>query len=271
MTDINRISLEGQTFDIKDETARSVTEAHVKDSVNSEQGTHGFRLTENGFEIYNKETGAWTIVAFTEIPAEVTGINVTPSDLPFWLNHGTTQQLGAVVHGIGLITQNVSWHVIGHASASIDAAGLLSVPLAVPPQTQLNVTVASVDNPTVSQTVQFLIGGVTSVNITPTETTMRPGTTRQFHADVNAVGGVDTEVTWSVTGHAEAGIDVNGLLTTAKTIPQQTVMTVRATSVFNPAVFSEMAVTIQGGIGVDFVEWVGNGDITHFRSKFALL
>jgi len=74
---------------------------------------------------------------------------------------------------------------------------------------------------------------VVNINVTPTKTLMKQGTTQQFEADVFVFNNAPTSVTWSVVGSVSwTGITQNGLLTVAnnETALQFTVV---ATSTFD--------------------------------------
>lgn len=81
---------------------------------------------------------------------------------------------------------------------------------------------------------------VTAVAITPATVTFDVGATQQLTANVTAVGGAPTTVTWTSTDPTIVAVTVNGMITGVA--PGNT--TVRATSVFAPTVSATIPVTV---------------------------
>lgn len=78
-------------------------------------------------------------------------------------------------------------------------------------------------------------GSITSVNVSPATATPAPGATVQFTADIVGTGMYNRDVTWTISGQAQAGttIDQSGLLTIAPNEAAATAITVTATSTFD--------------------------------------
>lgn len=86
-----------------------------------------------------------------------------------------------------------------------------------------------------------------TVAVSPTSASVGVGVTRQFNATVNNTA--NTAVTWSVNGtvggDATFGTISNGGLYTAPAAVPGSAVTVRATSVADPAIFAQATVTVQ--------------------------
>jgi len=85
---------------------------------------------------------------------------------------------------------------------------------------------------------------VTEVTISPATATVIQGSTQQFTATVTGTNNPPTDVTWTVSGHLDATIDQAGLLTVGLNVPDGTILTVTATSVFNLLVSGAASVTV---------------------------
>jgi uncharacterized repeat protein (TIGR02543 family) len=88
---------------------------------------------------------------------------------------------------------------------------------------------------------------VTSVTVSAPGNTVIPGGTLQFSASVAAQGGASTLVSWSVSGGGPGlttAIDATGRLTVDASEPLNTVLTVRAASVFNSTRSGTATVTV---------------------------
>lgn len=93
-------------------------------------------------------------------------------------------------------------------------------------------------------TEQNTLEGVT---ITPEEATVKPGSTLQLSAYGTGTGFVNNNVTWSVTGGSpNTYITSGGMLHVARDEAEGSV-TVKATSVADPAISAELTVTISNG------------------------
>jgi autotransporter-associated beta strand protein len=142
------------------------------------------------------------------------------------------------------ITWNVAaanYTVGADAQQTFTVAGTVALPAGVVNpngvslSTQVTVTVAA--RPVNPQ--------ITSISVTPATVTVRKGQTQQFTANVQAVDGATTAVTWSVSGNGSAGTSINqsGWLTVAANESAST-LTVRATSDFNSAMSGTATVTV---------------------------
>lgn len=79
---------------------------------------------------------------------------------------------------------------------------------------------------------------VTEVIINPNEAEVAQGAQRRFAAEVRGLGDPSQDVNWSVTGHAGATIDAQGLLRVGQGVPVGTTLEVRAESVINAAMYA---------------------------------
>jgi hypothetical protein len=95
--------------------------------------------------------------------------------------------------------------------------------------------------------------GVYGVTVTPADAVVPEGTSAQFAAEVDAVGGADGSVTWTVEGATseETTISADGVLSVGADETALTA-TVTATSVFDPSKQDSVTVTLwePGDVGV---------------------
>ncbi|MCL2762029.1 MAG: beta-1,3-glucanase family protein [Treponema sp.] len=217
-----------------------------------------------------------TVANFTDVFGErviniqgVTGVTVTSPNAT--VARGTnTEQFSAVVAQFGGAVETVTWSIssTGHFitgpannRTSISATGLLRISSN---ETQPSVTVratSTADNTQYGEkTITVLLPVVNGITVTAAggAATVAPGATLQFNANVDAVNGAGTGVTWSVNP-AVTGTSVNasGLLTVGAGVAAGTNITVRATSsaadftdVFGAATVSVTAAAAVTGITV---------------------
>ena len=101
---------------------------------------------------------------------------------------------------------------------------------------------------TIATTFTLTVRGVASVTVTPETAEVRLGNTRQFTADV-VFGDVDDSVIWSLEGGTSAGttLSADGLLSVGIDEVINAVLTVTATSVYDPTKSDSAAVTVRPG------------------------
>lgn len=177
--------------------------------------------------------------------ANVTAVNVIPAAAD--VRQGETQQFSAEVVGAGNPPQGVTWTA---STGIITDTGLLTVPSTAVAGSTITVTATSVFNPAVFGTATVTVTAapipepiVTGVAVTPATGNVQQGTTRQFTATVAGTNLTDAAraVTWT-TSHGT--INATGLLTVPAATLAGTVITVTATSVFNPAVSGTATATV---------------------------
>jgi hypothetical protein len=165
---------------------------------------------------------------------------------------GQTQQFSANVTAVGGASTAVTWSIVEshNAGTSISTSGLLTIAAAEAATTLTvratsNFNSAISGNATVTVTNAPVTPEVLSVAVNPLSVTLEKGQWTQFTANVTAVGGASTDVTWSIVESHNAGttIDASGILTIAAA-ESATTLTVRATSNFNSAIFGNATVTI---------------------------
>jgi len=129
--------------------------------------------------------------------------------------------------------------------AAISDTGLLSVGSDVPVSTVLTVRATSARNNDIynEATVTIIATVPTSLTVTPPTAHVIQGNDQSFSVTPYPTGS-DAGVTWSVTGHLDAAISDTGLLSVGSDVPVSTVLTVRATSTRNSAIYSEAIVTV---------------------------
>jgi autotransporter-associated beta strand protein len=195
---------------------------------------------------FNTAISGMSSVTLTTAPA-VTAVEVSATDDE--VLKGQSLQFTANVTAEGGASTAVNWTIVGahHASTTINASGLLSVN-AAETATSLTVRATSTFNPAKYDelTVSVLdIPAVNSVTVTPATVSVQKGQTQQFAVTVDAKGGADASVTWSIVETHSAGttISSSGLLTVAAA-ETATTLTVRATSVFNTSKYGNATITV---------------------------
>ena len=179
--------------------------------------------------------------------ASVTSINVVPN--PSKIVQGEALQFIANVEVISNAPTSVTWAVTGHAGASIDSNGLLTVASTVPVDTVLTVRATSTHSFLVSGSTSVTViatgsDAVTGVTVTPAIASVARDATQQFAANVTTVGTANNLVAWSVAGHSGASIDADGLLNVGPDVPVGTTLTVTVTSTFDTDMFATAIVTV---------------------------
>ena len=196
------------------------------------------------------------VVIYLGSEPKVLGVAISPPTAT--VEAGGTTQFTVAVNAVGGADESVSWSVTGQSTGSttaIDDDGILTVDINETAAT-LTVKVTSVNDPTVydEATVTVSSGAtvpeVSSVSVTPPTTTVAPGATKQFEAVVEAEGGADDSVKWSVSGNTSTStaITPNGGLLTVGSNESAATIKVRATSNFDPTVYGEATVTVSSSV-----------------------
>ena len=156
---------------------------------------------------------------------------------------GTTKAFSATV--TGSLNLAVTWSVIGGAvNGVINPGGVYTAPAAMPASSTVTVRATSVANALMSAdaAVTLLVPPVI-VAVNPTTATVQLGNTKSFSASVT--GTANTAVTWSVLGGAANGtVTAAGVFLPPATMPASVTVTVRATSVQDPASIGDATVTL---------------------------
>jgi sugar lactone lactonase YvrE len=169
---------------------------------------------------------------------------------------GGQQQFNATV--TNATNTAVTWSVNGTVGGSsttgtISPQGLYLAPKDFPGLGTITITVASVQDPSVTATAAVTLAQPVTVTVSPATATVAPGGKQPFAAAVS--GASTTTVTWSVNGVAggNAGvgtIDANGNFTAPATVPSPATVTVTATSTADTSASGTAAVTIASPVSV---------------------
>lgn len=98
-----------------------------------------------------------------------------------------------------------------------------------------------------AQTTLFVAGApaVTSVTITPSESTVSAGQSIQLAATVQTTNFAPQGVNWTVqSGTDGVTVSANGLVQIASTVAAETSVTIRATSVYNSTKYNDATITV---------------------------
>lgn len=193
---------------------------------------------------------AQATVTLAPAPPPVT-ISVSPASPTVPLNG--SQTFSATVTGSA--NTSVTWSVngINGGSASIgtiNSAGVYTAPAVLPASTSVTIRATSVAN--ISASAQATVTLVpppppVTVTISPASATVLVGASQPFTATVT--GNANTAVSWAVNG-TTGGSTTVGTITTAgvysapSIMPASSTVTIRATSVANPASFAQATVAL---------------------------
>ncbi|MBC7365361.1 MAG: DUF1800 domain-containing protein [Undibacterium sp.] len=190
------------------------------------------KFGEAAITITQPQVWLWS-VAPTKVPAGSFTITVNGSNF----HAGSVIQFG----GVALPTTFIS-------ATGLRATGVVTAAQA---GTSVNITIFNTGLGGMTSTaVKLAITAPVPVKVTlsPATASVTTATTRQFAASVT--GSSNTTVTWSVNGMAGGdatvgAVTVTGLYTAPATVPAPAPVTVRATSVADPAISGQAVVTVQ--------------------------
>ena len=194
---------------------------------------------------------SWTFTT-EEAPAEtpaVTAVEVSPASAT--LTVGETAAFTADVTATGGASEAVAWSSSNETVATVDADGLVTA-LAAGTAT---ITATSDFDDTVSGTGTVTVNAapvepaVSAVTVSPANAAAIPAQTRQFTADVTAVGGASQAVTWSSSDDTIATVDADGLATAVA----PGTATITATSTFDTTVSGSATLSVTAAPAVSSV------------------
>ncbi|HAP14536.1 MAG TPA: hypothetical protein DCR07_00300, partial [Lactococcus sp.] len=198
---------------------------------------------------------------FTIEKANVESVNLTATDNAATIYQNHELQFTSEVIGTNAPIQKVNYSITpAVAGVSITDNGLLKVGN-VAKDTKITVKAASIEKPEIFATKEITVLAQTIDNISvnakaekiegiaeeqsnPTE--IYSGQKVQFAADVTSTGEPDNSVTWSVSP-TTSGVTLSktGLLSVTDAVPDNTALTVKATSVFDKTKSAEYPITVK--------------------------
>jgi hypothetical protein len=208
----------------------------------------GTQLTVTATSIHNfRVSGTATAIVQDDQTAMITGVTTFPRTAE--IVRGGEHQFTAAVTAAGGASTAVEWSISGHIGATISQNGVVTVDANVPTGITLTITARSTFDGTMFSTstatvVAEQLPSVVRVEVNPVAVTVAAGATQQFDADVVVILGASTVVNWSVSGHAGATISGTGFLAIDAGVPEGTILTVTATSAFNPSISATAQVTV---------------------------
>jgi uncharacterized protein YjdB len=107
----------------------------------------------------------------------------------------------------------VSWTSSNPAIASVPSAQAASAIVTGVGRGTTTIVARAVGDPTQVITVPTTVLGVSAINVTPKQDSIRVGATRTFQRAVTADAGVDTTATWSSSSQSVATVSSTGLVT----------------------------------------------------------
>ena len=165
---------------------------------------------------------------------------------PTMLNIGTAYTLGftANVTAVGGAATTVTWLSSDPTNAPVSANGTVTL-LATAPLGTYTVTAKSTVNNSITGSANFTVSpqpAVTGLTVSPASSNATTGSAITLTANVTAVGGAATTVTWTSTDDANAAVDQNGRVTLSAGAAGTYRIT--ATSTFNNAIKGTATITI---------------------------
>jgi Bacterial Ig-like domain (group 2) len=163
---------------------------------------------------------------------------------------GSTQQLTAMgTYNDGTIqdlTATAAWNSSNAGAATISATGLVTTVAAG--QSTMKATAGAINGSTV---LTVSANGVASVSVAPANPSIAINGTQQFIATVQGVGTFSSVVNWFVNdvagGNATVGtVSASGLYTAPSTVPNPTIVTIKATSATDSTKSGFTSITIVG-------------------------
>ncbi len=141
---------------------------------------------------------------------EVTGVIVTPANTGIVV--GNTKQLTANVQPTNATNKNITWSSSNNNIATVDNNGLvtaLSVGDVIISATTQEGNFTDICN----VSVQSSTVAVTGVSVSPTNTDIMVGNTKQLVPKVTPTNATNTNVTWSSSNSTIAKVDAGGVVT----------------------------------------------------------
>lgn len=198
---------------------------------------------------------------FTIERAEIESVSLSAAGDATTIYQNKTLQFTSAVTGKNKPMQKVTYSIEPAVEgASISADGLLTVGN-VPADTTLTVKATSFEDETkyatkqikvLAQTIDTIkvtakaekVDGIAEEQSNPTE--IYSGQKVQFAADITSTGEPDNSVTWSVSP-TTSGVTLSktGLLSVTDAVPDNTALTVKATSVFDKTKSAEYPITVK--------------------------
>jgi GH18 family chitinase len=169
-------------------------------------------------------------------------VSVSPSSVN--LLAGGSQQFSTTV--LGSANTNVTWS-LSSPIGTISAAGLYAAPATLSSQQTVTVKTTSVADPTKFASATVTLNPPVNVTVAPPSVTLTQSQTQTFSATVTNTG--NTAVTWSLSP-VVGSITATGLYTAPASISSSQTVTVKATSVADPAKSATANVTLTPRVAV---------------------
>ena len=195
-------------------------------------------------------------------PAAIS-VTLTPGSSSVHVNRSV--QFSASVHNS--TNTAVTWSLSGTgcsgaACGVIGSYGLYTAPGSVPSPATVTVKATSAADTSKSASATITILADVVVTVSPSDSLIAAGGTRQFTATVQ--NAVDNSVTWTVLGSGCTGsecgtISNTGLYTAPAVVPAAPAVLIMATSVEDTAVFGQTTTTIVEPISLEWT-WISGSD-----------
>ena len=132
-----------------------------------------------------------------------------------WQKRGKTDvRVKDKVKNTGSVDRGVRWVSSNEKIATVNAQAQV---VAIAPGS-VKITATSNKDKTKSDTVDFLVEGITSVEIQPKDLAIEVGQSRTLIPKVNSFGNFGTGVNWSSANNEIATVDNNGLVKAIKSL-----------------------------------------------------
>jgi hypothetical protein len=181
------------------------------------------------------------------------GISITPASATVGVK-GHIQFSAAVT---GTSNKSVTWSVSGTgcvsgSCGSISSSGLYTAPATIPNPSIATITARSSADPTKSASASVVIQAAASVSVSVSPASAQVATNGSQQYSATVVGSTNASVTWAVTGAGCSGsacgtVSQSGLYRAPANAPNPPTVTIKATSVADPAASGQATATIVTG------------------------
>lgn len=209
---------------------------------------------------------AWSCSADREpTPPPTVSVTLTPSTANVHINRSI--QFAAAVHNS--TNSAVTWSITGAGCSGatcgiISSAGLYTAPGNVPNPASVTVKATSVADTSKSASATITVLAAVVVTVTPVDSIVAVGSTKQFTATVQ--NAIDSSVTWTISGSgcigAECGtISTTGLYTAPSAVPASPSVSITATSVEDTSISDSATANIFLPVSVEWTWESGSNTV----------
>ncbi|MDR3414017.1 MAG: DUF2341 domain-containing protein, partial [Formivibrio sp.] len=188
----------------------------------------------------------WIATEYSNQSSPATFYNLSAEDVEIspvtaLLYNSQSQQFTASV--LNSCSGSVGWSLTSAGVGTLSSSGLYTAPADITTQQAVTITATSQADTTKAASATVTLMPPVALSVTPAAVTLtNGGQQQQFTAGVTNTS--NTGVTWAISPAGAGSIDATGLYTAPSTIPVQLVVTVTATSQFDPTKSGSATITL---------------------------